>query len=382
MTRPSPADVRTARAWLSRVAEPGGGALHRMLCEHGPVETRRLIETGQAPEDVAGQVAARREDDRADDDLAMAAELGVRLVTPEDDEWPTAALHAMEVAVARGRDDLAPPQALWVRGPSPVGEVLERSVAIVGARDATPYGTRVATEIAYVVARKGWTVISGGAYGIDAAAHRGALAADGKTVAVIAGGLRLPYPAGNARLFDRVAARGLLLSEWPPDCAPQRHRFLIRNRLIAALAAGTVVVEAGERSGAASTARRTRELGRALMAVPGPVTSSRSVGCHRLLQQEDVWLVTNGAEVLEMVGAIGDDLAPAPPVDLGPRDRLTAPARRVLDGLPARSAVSPERIAVEAGVPVAEVLRCLPALELGGFVRRTDTGWRLAGGTR
>jgi DNA processing protein len=375
--RPNAAEVRAARAWLSRVVEPGDAGVHRLLCLHGPVETRRLIQVGEGPDEVLRQAAARRAEDRSSEDLAVAARLGLRLVTPEDDEWPDAALHAMEIAVARGATDQAPPQALWVRGSAPVDVAVARVVAIVGARDATPYGVRVATDLGYALARRGWTILSGGAYGIDGAAHRGALAADGTTIAVVAGGLKSPYPAGHARLFDRIAGTGLLISEWPPDCAPQRHRFLIRNRLIAALASGTVVVEAGARSGAASTARRARELGRALMAVPGPVTSAQSVGCHRMLQEEDARLVTCAEDVLEMVGALGDDLAPPPPIQARPRDRLDLVARRVLDGLPGRGSASADHIAVEAGVPVVDVLRCLPALEIGGFVEQGDAGWRL-----
>ncbi len=380
--RPDPEEVRAARAWLSRAVEPGEADMHRFLCEHGPVEARRLLQAGVGPGDVARQAAARRAEGGADEDLVVAARLGLRLVTPEDDEWPEAQLHAMEVAVARGAADLAPPQALWVRGALPVDQAVSRAVAIVGARDATAYGVRVAADLAYGLARRGWTVVSGGAYGIDGAAHRGALAADATTVAVVAGGLQAPYPGGHASLFDRIAAAGLLLSEWPPDGAPQRHRFLIRNRLIAALAAGTVVVEAGARSGAASTARRTRELGRPLMVVPGPVTSAKSVGCHRLLQQDDARLVTSAADVLEMVGAIGDDLAPPALAEIRPRDRLEPLAQRVLDGLPSRAAAPADRIAVDAGVPVADVLRCLPALEMGGFVEQAEAGWRLGPAAR
>jgi DNA processing protein len=377
MSRPDPGEVRAARAWLSRAVEPGDAGVHRFLCQHGPVETRRLVQAGEGPDDVLRQAASRRYEDRSGEDLAMAARLGLRLVGPEDDEWPEAALRAMEIAVARGAPDLAPPQALWVRGSVRLDTALARAVAIVGARGATPYGVRVAADLAYALARRGWTIVSGGAYGIDGAAHRGALAADGMTIAVVAGGLRSPYPAGHTNLFDRIAVTGLLISEWPPDCAPQRHRFLIRNRLIAALASGTVVVEAGARSGALSTARRARELGRALMAVPGPVTSAQSVGCHRLLQEEDARLVTRAEDVLEMVGALGDDLAPPPSVEVRPRDRLEPLAQRVLDGLPTRGVVSADRIAVEAGVPVVDVLRCLPGLEIGGFVEQSATGWRL-----
>jgi DNA processing protein len=382
MSRPDSTEVRAARAWLSRAVEPGDAGVHKLLCRYGPVDTRRLLQTGEAGHEVSRQAAARRGEDRSAEDLATAARLGVRLVTPEDDEWPATALHAMEVSVARGIADLAPPQVLWVRGSQRVDDAVARAVAIVGARAATPYGVRVAADLAYALARRGWTIVSGGAYGIDGAAHRGALAADGTTMAVVAGGLLSPYPAGHATLFDRIAATGLLISEWPPDCAPQRHRFLIRNRTIAALAAGTVVVEAGSRSGAASTARRTRQLGHALMAVPGPITSAQSAGCHRLLQEEDARLVTGVEDVLEMVGALGDDLAAVRPTEVRPRDGLDPVAQRVLDGLPARGAAPADRIAVEAGVPIIDVLRSLPILEIRRFVEQGDTGWRLGPAAR
>jgi len=294
--------VRAARAWLSRAVEPGHAGLHRLVDRYGPVEARRLLQAAPVPDDVARQAAGWRGVDRSAEDLATAARLGVRLVIPEDDEWPVASVKAMEGAVARGVSDLAPPLALWVRGSQRVDEAMARAVAIVGARDATPYGVRVTADLASGLAEWGWTVVSGGAYGIDGAAHRGALAVGGTTTAVLACGLLSPYPAGHAALFDRIAAAGLLVSEWPPDCAPQRHGFCIRNRLIAALSSGTVVVEAGVRSGTTSTVRRALELGRAVMAVPGPVTSAQSAGCHRLLQQGDVQLATGVQDVLESLG--------------------------------------------------------------------------------
>jgi DNA processing protein len=305
------AEVRAARAWLSRAFEPGNAAVHRLVGRHGPVETRRRLQLGLGPDDLARQVAGRCGEDRSAADLAAAARLGVRLVTPEDDEWPVGRLQAMEAAATRGAAELAPPLTLWVRGPRRVDEAMARAVAIVGARDATPYGVRVAADLAGGLAQRGWTVLSGGAYGIDGAAHRGALAGGGTTVAVLANGLLSPYPAGHAALFDRIAEAGLLVSEWPPDVAPQRHRFLTRNRLIAGLTAGTIVVEAGVRSGTASTVRRAQELGRAVMAVPGPITSAQSVGCHRLLQQPGVRLVTGVEDVLESIGAFDADLLAA-----------------------------------------------------------------------
>jgi DNA processing protein len=378
----SSAETRQARAWLSRAVEPGSLALHRLLAECGPVRTMNLIRSGRAPNAVLRLAAARRQHDRSLSDLAAADRLGIRLVTPEDDEWPDQALHAMEVAASRGAADLAPPQALWVRGPLRLDQAVARAVSIVGSRSATGYGTWIAATIAHSLAASGWTVVSGGAYGIDTAAHRGAVSAGGGTVVITAGGLERPYPAGNQPLFDLVADAGLLISEWPPDCPPQRHRFLVRNRLIAGLSAGTVVVEAARRSGARSTARRARDLGRAVMAVPGPATSAMSAGPHEMIRDEGAYLITSGAHVLELVGAIGDDLAPLVEIAPTPRDGLGEVASRVLDGLPTRGATDPDRIAVSAGVPVGDVLRCLPVLELRGFVRSGTDGWRLTAAGR
>ena len=299
-------------------------------------------------------------------------------------------LHALTVAVAGESHDhrlqsdrtLAPvpPVGLWVRGPARLDELADRSVAIVGSRASTAYGEHVAGELGHQLGERGWTVVSGGAFGIDAAAHRGALAAEAPTMAVLACGVDRPYPAAHGALFNRIAETGLLVSEWPPGCAPLRHRFLVRNRLIAALTRGTVVVEAAARSGAQATARRARMLGRELLVVPGPVTSAMSVGCHELLREreEGATLVTSAAQVIEAVGGIGVDLADPVERPTGPRDGLTDLAARVLDACPVRSGVSPERLAAIAGCDILDVLRVLPALELADLVQWTGTGWRLA----
>jgi DNA processing protein len=177
---------------------------------------------------------------------------------------------------------------------------------------------------------------------------------------------------------------GLLVSEWPPGCAPLRHRFLVRNRLIAALTRGTVVVEAAARSGALATANRARDLGKAVMAVPGPVTSAMSVGCHELLRSRDhepsAVLVTTAAEVVQEVGRIGEELAAPAERPSTPRDSLSDVARRVLDACPVRTGAPPERLAAVAGCEVVDVLRVLPALELADLVEWTGTGWRLRRG--
>lgn len=390
MRRPPAAEVRLARAWLSRAVEPGCGAVFDLVTELGPVEAARLLRSGSAGGAVAALAEARRREDRAADDLAAAARIGARLVTPEDDEWPDVATWAMQLAYARERAqrlagqpagdrvELAPPLSLWVLGAARLNEVLARSVSIVGSRSATAYGEHVSADLAHGLALRRWTVTSGGAFGIDGAAHRGALAGSGATVAILAGGLRDPYPRGHSGLFRRIARDGVLVSEFPPDGTPQRHRFLVRNRLIAGLSAGTVVVEAGVRSGALATARQALRMGQPVMAVPGPVTSAESAGVHELVRtRPEVTLVTRTAEVVELVGAIGADLAPRPEAPATVRDGLEPLVLQVLDGLPAAGAVSPDRIAVAAGVPPLDVLRCLPGLELRGLVEDTPGGWQL-----
>jgi DNA processing protein len=381
--------VRRARAWLSRAVEPGTIDFWRYVEDVGPVEAVRRLRSGGAPERIRSLVGARAEQDATLADLTRAERCGARLVIPEDDEWPTLPLHALTVAMSAEPDDRkdqsdrtkapVPPMGLWVRGAQRLDELVDRSVAIVGSRASTAYGEHVAAELGHQLGERGWTVASGGAFGIDAAAHRGALAAGAPTVAVLACGVDRPYPAAHGALFHRITETGLLVSEWPPGCAPLRHRFLVRNRLIAALTRGTVVVEAAARSGAQATAQRARRLGRQVLVVPGPVTSAMSVGCHELLRDREAQatLVASADHVIEAVGGIGTDLAPPPDRPTGPRDGLSDLAARVLDACPVRSGVSPERLAAIAGCDVLEVLRVLPALELADLVEWTGTGWRL-----
>jgi DNA processing protein len=382
--------LRRARAWLSRAVEPGTVDFWRFVDDLGPVQALRLIRSGAAPDRILGLVGARAQQDESLTDLRKAERCGARLVVPEDDEWPALPLHALTLAVAEESTDRSkqsdrtvapvPPIALWVRGPERLDTLVDKSVAIVGSRASSAYGEHVAAELGHQLGERGWTVVSGGAYGIDAAAHRGALAAEVPTLAVLACGVDRVYPAAHGALFGRIVETGLLVSEWPPGCAPLRHRFLVRNRLIAALTRGTVVVEAAARSGAQATARRARRLGKQLLVVPGPVTSAMSVGCHELLRDEEAaaTLVTSAAHIIDAVGSIGSDLAAPPERPSSPRDGLSDVAARVLDACPVRTGVSPERLAAIAGCDVLEVLRVLPALELSDLVQWTGTGWRLA----
>lgn len=381
-----PADpqlVRRARAWLTRAFEPGDGEVLRWVERTGPVVAVRALVSGTAPAGARRRAGARAGTDQSLADLETAARLGARLVGPEDDEWPEVALHCLTTAQHRHpatdrTKALVPPLGLWVRGRPRLDRLVGASVAVVGSRASSQYGDHVAGELAAALGARGWTTVSGAATGIDAAAHRGALAAGVPTVAVLACGVDRAYPQGNSRLVERILDDGLVVSEWPPGCAPLGHRFLVRNRLIAALSQGTVVVEAAARSGSLATARRALDLGRPVMVVPGPVTAATSVGAHQLLRSErDVQLVTSAAEVIEAVGRIGADLAEPPQRPRAPRDELSDVARRVLDACPVRRGVPPERLAAVAGCSELDVLRVLPVLEVHGLVERAGEGWRV-----
>lgn len=370
--------LRLARAYLLRVAEPPAPALARFVAEHGPLVAARLVRERHLPADVAAETEARCGVDRAEADLAAAEAAGGRLVIPEDAEWPCWPFAAFDRATARGVTGTVAPLALWVRGPGRLDELAERAVAIVGARAATAYGEHVACELGYGVAGRGWTVVSGAAYGIDGAAHRGALAAEGDTVAVLACGIDVRYPAGHGALLKHVAERGAVISEYAPGTPPARHRFLHRNRLIAALGQGTVVVEAGVRSGAINTASTTVALGRVLMAVPGPVTSAQSIGCHELLRAQQAVLVTGVDDVIESAGQVGADLAAVRDRPVRRTDGLDRDELRVHEALRPRAGRPADWIARESGVPIARVRAALPILVQRGLAERCETGWRLS----
>jgi len=380
-------EQRLARAALTYLAEPGDPALGALLALCEPAEVVAAIKADLLPATGPGcgdSPASRKALERAlarwrarlpglpgDADIAAACRDGIRLVCPGDPQW----LERLdELGTVR-------PYALWLRGRVDLPSACRRSVSMVGSRAATGYGAHVAGEIAADLGEQGWTIVSGGAYGIDAAAHRGAQVVEAITIAVLACGVDYPYPAGHAGLFADIAAAGLVISEWPPGRHPARLRFLVRNRVIAALTCGTVVVEAGERSGALNTARHAAELGRPLMAVPGPVTSRQSAGCHRIIRDWGATCVTCAADIIEMVSPLGIADSPEAPAPAGlrgaPRDELDLDSARVLDALPARGAAGPSTIAVEAGVDLDTVLRCLGLLAGCGFVERCDRGWQL-----
>lgn len=380
-------DRRLAAAAWTRVAEPGDPAAGVLRARLGPgpalewlCHVRRsgtsspvppgglLADDGVTADEWRKAVA--RWVPRLDDldirrELSVLDALGGRLLLPGDEEWPTVFADLSERA----------PAALWVRGngrldrPGP-------AAAIVGMRASTRYGETIAAQMAIELAERGVVVVSGGAYGIDAAAHRGALSADGLTWAVLAGGVDRLYPSGNTRLLEAVMEEGVVLAEPAPGSSPGRHRFLERNRLIAALGRVCVVVEAAWRSGALNTAKHAEELLRPVAAVPGSVHSMASVGCHRLLRDHGAVCVTDAADVLELLAPSGEDLAPDRPVQPGLLDGLDPLGSRVLDALPARSAASLTSLARAAGLSEQEVRAGIGRLELSGHVQRSGSGWR------
>ncbi len=375
MTTPTDA-IRLARAYLCRVAEPHAAALSGLVAEVGPVKAAELVRSGEVSPTVANQTSARRAEEHAHEDLAVITKRGGRLVVPEDDEWPRWPFVALSGPNGNRLRCGGEPLALWVRGPHDLAEITERAVAVVGSRAASGYGEHVAAELAYGLAGAGVTVVSGAAYGIDGAAHRGALGAGGMTIAVLACGADFAYPAGHQGLLGKIAKEGLVVSEYPPGIRPARHRFLTRNRLIAALGGGTVVVEAGRRSGAKNTAAITLALGRPLMAVPGPITSASSAGCHELLRDGQAAPVSSVAEIVESVGRFGDDLAMEPAEKESELGAPQGEAMRVYEALEKHGGVSDEVVSVESGVALERVRALLPELELAGLARQLDEGWQ------
>ncbi len=376
---PDEADT-LARLELARLVEPGSWPVHQAVERHGAAAVRDRLRAGDPLPGISpalaegargrasayGASGAIAERDRLD-------AVGGRLIVPGDAEWPTARLSWGPVCPQLA----APPLLLQVRGAGRLDETVERSVAIVGARAATGYGTYVTGTLSLQLADRGWTVLSGGAYGIDAAAHRAALdSGRAATVAVLACGVDVAYPRGNDRLLARIAEQGLIVSEHAPGASPTRVRFLVRNRLIAALGRGVVVVEAAARSGSLSTANRAADLDRHVMAVPGPVTSAQSTGCHVLIRG-GAHLVSDAGEVIALVGAPGEGAMTEPRGEARVHDDLPIAVRSVLEAVPVRGGAGEATIARAAGVPVLLVQQSLPVLLVHGLVQRCDTGWRL-----
>ncbi|MEO9328777.1 DNA-processing protein DprA [Gordonia sp. B21] len=368
-----------AWAYLARVAEPPCAEVIELVDAMGPTDAASAIRRRSVPDGfdpVLAVTAARHDSECAADDLDAAAQVGARLVTRSDPEWPAWSLLALGQAdtAARGGE----PLALWVRGPARLDELVADSLALIGSRAASDYGRHVTGMLASGLSAEGFSVISGGAFGIDGVAHKAVVAGGGMTAAVMACGIDRDYPASHSALLGEIARTGAVISEYPPGTTAARHRFLTRNRLVAALSGGTIVVEAGRRSGAANTAAWARKLGRPLGAVPGPVTSSTSVGCHRMIADGLAVLVADVASAVNLVRPDGGG-------DVGrgrlkPTDGLTEEQLRVHDAIPARGGVGIEEIAFAAGLEVPVVRAALARLDVGGLVENAGGRWKLSTG--
>jgi DNA processing protein len=374
--------VGAEQALAALIADREGGALRHLVsaCDGGLAGLG--IDDGDL-DDAVARWAPRISQADALRALRQAARFAVQLVVPGDPDWPAPLGDLAEHA----------PIALWLRGRRAALGDLRRGVAIVGARAATGYGEHVTIELAAGLVDRGYAIVSGAAYGVDGAAHRAALASRGTTVAFLAGGLDRFYPSGNEALITRVTDRGAAISEVPCGVAPTKWRFLQRNRLIAAASIATVVVEAGARSGSLNTAGHAAALGRPLGAVPGPITSSASAGCHRLLREYDAVCVTTADEIAELaplpepLESIADE-TDADAVHADPPTVEEAEARgrrpaadptgtriRLLDALSARSPRSVEKVAALSGLAADRVRAELGLLSLDGAVRERAGGW-------
>lgn len=368
---------RLARAALTRAGEPGDPRIAAMLAHAGAAETVGYLRT-RSPVDEWGEAITSRllaADPVAD--LEAARRRGVRFVVPGDAEWPG---RLDDLAVAEGvADRTGPPVGLWVRGPLDLVEATRRSVAVVGARSCTTYGAQVAGDVSADLGEEGWGIVSGAAFGIDRAAHLGALTAQAPTVAVLACGPDRVYPQAHASLIEQIGQRGLVVTEAPWGSSVTKLRFLSRNRIIAALTGGTLVVEAALRSGALNTANWARQLHRPVLGVPGPVSSAASAGVHELIRSQGAGLVTRAAEVLEVLGAMGETALEQQRGPDGPEDALGVLDRQVLDAVPVSRPVSSARLARTAGVGAARTRAALEVLRMAGLVEQVeDRGWRLA----
>jgi DNA processing protein len=268
-----------AAFWSREISERGVQAVYERVRSNGydSIKHAALVEKVKSFESPAAFQAIEKNESR--------------FIIPGDSEWPLR-LDELE----------CPPIGLIVKGNL---EILSNpSLAIVGTRNPTPYGTRIAGDFAAGFVDREWDIVSGGAYGIDSSAHRGALVAEGRTIAVIASGIDLQYPSGNTRLFEEICENGAIVTEVMPGVPALPHRFLTRNRIIAALSQATLVVEAAFRSGSLRTARDAAELMRPVMAIPGPINSPSSEGCHRLIGERAAELVTSVADAIELISAL------------------------------------------------------------------------------
>ena len=375
-------NLKAAATW-SLLCEPGdsmAGMLRRTLgTEESLFEIRRAksaIEIASLlPEDTfrAPSFISSLEDSlecwkrrlnlvNVDKSLEVLESLGGATLTPDSSLWPKGLLDLGDSA----------PALLWLIGNRTVLDN-PKTIAVVGSRIASAYGLEVTRDIVHSAVSKGCVVVSGGALGIDAKAHLSTLECNGQTIAVMAGGLDRLYPPRNLDLFEQIKHTGLLVSEMPPGAAPARWRFLQRNRLIAALGNATVVIEAGYRSGSINTAGHANELDRPVGAVPGPINSTRSAGCHRLIRERRAELVSTPADLFELLNFRNSEEHPV-------SFELQANQIRALDSLGFFEQQS-EVVARISGMTLSEADFALGTLAKLGLVIRTSNGWMKSSNT-
>lgn len=380
------ADAMLARVVWSHLVEPGDAVSVTLIDVLGAGSALDLLASGSGAKDVYAalgtmsgkadvdlpvsvqQVAAgikrwlpRLERTAVLEEILIAATVGAHVIVPEAQEWP-------ELLNDLGAHA---PVLLWVRGDA--STLANPSLAVVGARACTSYGTYVTADLTSDACASGLTIVSGAAYGVDAVAHRSALAASAPTVAVLAGGVDRPYPSAHGPLLEQIASAGVVCSEVVPGTAPTRWRFLQRNRIIASLARATLVTEAGPRSGSLNTAGHAAEMSRPLGAVPGPVTNPASLGCHRLIREYGATLVSNGAELRELVGLQDVPMLDDSIFESSGLPREPVLHRRVGDALPLRGSRATTDIARIAGITLDDARSALAELELLGAVVRRET---------
>ncbi len=360
-------DERLATIALACIAEPLDPWVGKMFVGTGASNTIDLIRSDTSRVSHRQGLQARLHVLDLEAELAEVEKRNMRVVTRGDAEWPTQL------------EDLGErvPRALWVDGSANVRLAAATSVAIVGARACTRYGAEAGYELASRLTTAGVRVMSGGAFGIDAAAHRGALGAGGITVCVLACGVDVAYPRAHDAMLLQISHQGALVSESPLGSGVRRQRFLSRNRIIAALTRATIVVEAAARSGSLSTAHEAEAINRVVGALPGPVTSEMSRGTHQLIRDRRAVLVTSAQDVSELISTV---LTSAPTGVQGDLwfEGLGDSERAVLDALPHRVPMSLDELVLATALSPRQILEALGSLELLGRVHTEASGWRVS----
>ena len=349
---------RELRLLLASLGEPGDEKVGALISEFGIDEAFELARQGDAGGALCKRLSSANLVAHLSQMERATVSCGSRFITPDDDEWPI------------GLSDLefGEPIGLWVIGKLNLGDIAGHSVAVVGARSSTSYGERVASDLGSLLAMNSVTSVSGAAYGIDAAVHRGSLAANGPTIAVLACGVDVAYPTAHKGLLDRIAEHGLIVSEAPPGTKPHKHRFLIRNRLIAAMSQSTVVVEAALRSGSLSTSMWAHGIGRQVWGIPGPLTSATSAGVHAAIRDGVMDIVT---DLKAVVPAVQGDLNAAV-------SQLSDDEFAIVDLLTDKGATTDAVVQSLSASPAHEVLANLTLLEVKGIVTNRDGVWSVS----